>query len=177
MPCRICTIDLSGRTRVNVQFTICLLASNFHLSDWPVWLEHRPKAEVHGERLYCLVLYLFLSGLENSGSLASHHPSARQPAAEEEWTPQRSRGSCLLWLHQLVSVSQGPEELWVFRRCLESPWAVFRFTGESLNCWDLGGSSEKRRFCYFYSIFRLPRRAWIYCWYQKGMLLQCSQTN
>lgn len=38
-----------GPTRVNVLFTICLLASNFHLSDRLVWLEHRPEAEVHGE--------------------------------------------------------------------------------------------------------------------------------
>lgn len=142
VPRRICTIDLSGWTRVNVQFTICLLASNFHLSDWPVWLEHRPEAEVHGERLYCLVLYLFLSGLENSSSLASHHPSAPQPAATEEWTPRRSRGSCLPWLHQLVSVSQRMLELWVFQQCLGGAWAAFRFAGEVLNCRGVGGSSE-----------------------------------
>lgn len=37
-----------GPTGVNVLFTICLLAPNFHLSDWPVWLELRPEAEVHG---------------------------------------------------------------------------------------------------------------------------------
>ena len=40
--------------------------SNSHLSEWPVWLEHRPEAEVHGEWLYCLVLYLSLSGLESA---------------------------------------------------------------------------------------------------------------
>lgn len=39
---------------------ICLLVSNFHLSKWSVTLEHCPEAEVHGERLYCLVLYLSL---------------------------------------------------------------------------------------------------------------------
>lgn len=38
-----------GQTQLNALFTICLLASNFHLSDWLVWLEHRPEAEVHGE--------------------------------------------------------------------------------------------------------------------------------
>lgn len=56
--------SVRGPTRVNALFTSCLLASNFHLSDWPAQLEHRPQAAAGRERLYCLVLYLSLAGLE-----------------------------------------------------------------------------------------------------------------
>lgn len=86
-PCGICSIDLSEPTPVNVLFTICLLASNFHLSDWPVWLERRPEAQVYRESLYCLALYLSLSGLEN------YSPRLAPPLAASLLQQQRS-GLC-----------------------------------------------------------------------------------
>lgn len=170
--CRICPIDLPRLNRVNVLFTICLLASNFHLSDWPVWLEHGPEAEVYGEWLYCLVLYLFFSGPENYSPPSSHHPPAQRWAAAEEWALQRSRGSCLLWLHELKFCLR-LLELWLFQRYLNSAWAFFRSAGDcSISCGVEGRSGSIKAAAPF-----LTCVDWIHWGCQKGMILQCCYTN
>lgn len=163
-----------GPTGVNVLFTICLLAPNFHLSDWPVWLELRPEAEVHGEWLYCLALYLSLSGLEN---YSPPPPATTLMLGSQQ---QQKNGHCrgaeraVSYGHINQSVSHGLAELWPVQQCLDGAWAVFRFTGNCLNNRDVEGSSVNRKEV---AQFWLACGSWIQCGLQKDLLLQCCLTK
>lgn len=118
--------SVRGPTRVNALFTSCLLASNFHLRDWPAQLEHRPQAAAGRERLYCLVLYLSLAGLEKCC-----------PSLRRQQPPYRRRRRRIE--HSLLSVtSAGFGRTQAGRLMTRSgavaskAWAVFRFAGDCL---------------------------------------------
>lgn len=140
LPCGIWSIDLSGPTRVNVLFTICLLASNFHLSDWLVWLEHRPEAEVHGEWLYCLVLYLSLSGLENYSPPPP--TTTLQLGSQEQQKNGHCRGAeggvcngyinCLIQAGRVATGSAVPRQL---LGCFQVHWRLFKQPRRSRELW------------------------------------------
>lgn len=120
--------SVRGPTRVNALFTSCLLASNFHLSDWLAQLEHRPQAAAGRERLYCLVLYLSLAGLEKCC-----------PSLRRQQPPYRRRRRSRRIEHSLLSVtSAGVGRTQAGRLMTRSgavaskAWAVFRFAGDCL---------------------------------------------
>lgn len=119
--------SVRGPTRVNALFTSCLLASNFHLSDWPAQLEQRPQAAAGRERLYCLVLYLSLAGLEKCC-----------PSLRRQQPPYRRRRRRIE--HSLLSVTsagfgctQAGRLMTRSRAVASKAWTVFRFAGDCLN--------------------------------------------